>query len=101
MGTTPMLRLLLRRAGYEAIEHRAHAVDYSTGTAVHESNVQNHLVVCKLLQPFLVRMQVATMEELQRLHEQAEKEMQAEDFCGVDYYLTVWGRKRESVPPNR
>jgi len=76
-------------------------VDYSTGTAVHESNVQNHLVVCKLLQPFLVKMQVATMEELQRLHEQAEKEMQAEDFCAVDYYLTVWGRKRESVPPHQ
>ena len=101
IGTANMLRFLLRQAGYEAIEHRAHAVDFSAGTQVHESNVQNLLVVYKQIQPFFAQMQLATEEELQRLYEQMEEDLQTEDFCGIDYYLTVWGHKSESVPPNR
>jgi ubiquinone/menaquinone biosynthesis C-methylase UbiE len=92
-GTANMLRFLLQRAGYEDIAYQAHAVDYAAGTEAHGSNCQNALVFFKLIQPFLVRMQIATLEELQGLYEQAEKDMQAEDFCAVDYYLTVWGRK--------
>ena len=95
VGTTPVLRLLMRRAGYQNIQHQAHAIDYSAGSDIHESNVQNVLIVHKLLQPFLAKMGVATQEELEYLHEQMEKEFQAEDFCGLDYHLTVWGRKGE------
>ncbi len=91
----------MRRAGYQNIQHRAHAIDYSAGSDIHESNVQNVLIVHKLLQPFLAKMGVATQEELEYLHEQMEKEFQAEDFCGLDYHLTVWGRKGESVPLDR
>ena len=101
VGTANVLRLLMRQAGYEAIQYRAHAVDYSAGTDIHESNAQVMLVTYKLLQPFFVQMQLATQEELEQLLEQTEKDMQAEDFCAVDYYLTVWGRKSASLPPNR
>ena len=101
IGTANVLRLLLRRAGYEVIGHRAYAVDYSAGAELHESNVQNLLVVFKQVQPFFAQMQLATEEELQRLYEQMEEDLQTEDFCGIDFYLTVWGRKSESVPPNR
>ena len=90
----------MRQAGYQNLQHRAHAVDYSAGAESHESNVQNFLVFYKLFQPFLAQMQVATAEELQRIYEQMEEEMQSEDFCAIDYYLTVWGRKSESAPPN-
>lgn len=93
MGTSPMLGFLIQQAGCQNVEYKANVVNYSTGTEFHESNVQNHLVVCKLLQPFLAKMQIATMEELQHLHAQAEQEMQQENFCAVDYYLTAWGRK--------
>lgn len=93
VGTANVLRLLLKQAGFQDIQYRAHAVDFSKGAEVHESNVQNVLVVYKLIQPFFIQMQVATEEELQRIYERLEQELQAEDFCGVDYYLTVWGRK--------
>ncbi len=96
VGTANMLRLLLRRAGYQDIKSRAHVVDYSAGTELHESNCQNMLVFHKLLQPFLVQTQVATQSELARLHAQMEAEMQAEDFCAIDFFLTVWGQKPES-----
>jgi ubiquinone/menaquinone biosynthesis C-methylase UbiE len=92
-GTPPILRLLLRQAGYEDIAYQAHAVDYSVGAEAHDSNCQNTLVFHKLIQPFMVQMQVATLEELQRLYEQVEKDIQAEDFCAIDYFLTVRGRK--------
>jgi ubiquinone/menaquinone biosynthesis C-methylase UbiE len=101
IGTANVLRLLLRRAGYETIQHKAHALDYSAGTEAHESNTQNMLVVCKMLQPFFEQVQVVTHEEFERLYEQMEEEMQSEDFCGIDYFLTVWGCKSESAPPNR
>jgi hypothetical protein len=48
-----------------------------------------------------VQTQVATQEELENLYAQMEEETQAEDFCAIDYYHTVWGYKSESVPPNR
>jgi ubiquinone/menaquinone biosynthesis C-methylase UbiE len=95
VGTANMLRLLLKRAGYQDIQYGAHAVDFSTGAEAHESNVQNVLVVYKLIQPFFIQMQVANEEELQQIYRQVEEDMQKEDFCAVDYYLTVWGRKRE------
>lgn len=92
-GTTAVLRLLLRRAGYQDIGQSAHVIDASTGTPAHEGTVQNYLVFYKLLQPFLVLMQVATQEELDLLFTQMEAEVEAEDFCAIDYYLTAWGRK--------
>lgn len=92
-GTSPMLRLLLQRAGYEDIAYQAHAIDYSAGAAAHDSNCQNLLVFHKLIQPFLVQMRIATAEELQHLYEQVKKDIHAEDFCAIDYILTVWGRK--------
>jgi len=92
-GTTNVLRPLMQQAGYEVIGHRAHAIDYSAGAENHESNVQNLLAFHKLIQPFLVQMQVATQEELDQLFEQTEKDMNAEDFCAIDYFLTVWSRK--------
>jgi ubiquinone/menaquinone biosynthesis C-methylase UbiE len=98
IGTANVLRLLMRRAGYQEIEYQAHAVDYSAGTALHQSNVQNMRVVHKLFQPYLVRMQATTQEESTALYDQMEKDMLADDFCAVDYFLTVWGRKRAVLP---
>ena len=93
IGTTNMLRMLMQQEGYERIEQRAHVVDFSAGTEAHDSNVQNIQVIYKMIQPFFLSMQVATAEELERLYNQMEKEVQKDDFCAVDYYLTVWGHK--------
>jgi ubiquinone/menaquinone biosynthesis C-methylase UbiE len=92
-GTANMLRLLLKQAGCEDIQCRASAVDFSAEAVGHESGVQNILTFHKLVQPLLVRLKLATQEELESLYAQMEKEVQADDFCAVDYFLTVWGRK--------
>jgi ubiquinone/menaquinone biosynthesis C-methylase UbiE len=97
VGTANMLRWLLQNAGCQNLHYQAHAVDYSSGTEAHDSNIHNMLIFHKLYQPFLVRMQVTTQEELQRLYEQMEEEMQAEDFCAIDFFLTVWGYKGKEI----
>ncbi len=94
-GTSTVLRLLLRRAGYEAIESNAHVIDYSAGTPIYRSSCQNLLMFHKLIQPFLVQMQVSSQEELDSLYEQMKEDIQTEDFCALDYFLTVWGHKGE------
>jgi ubiquinone/menaquinone biosynthesis C-methylase UbiE len=95
IGTTPMLRFLLNQAGYQHIEQRASVVDYSAGTPFHLSNCQNLLMVYTLLKPLFLQTQVASDIEIVRLYEQLEHDLAQPDFCGLDYYLTVWGRKAE------
>jgi Mn-dependent DtxR family transcriptional regulator len=68
-------------------------VDFSAGTPLHESNKQNLLIVYRLLEPFLVQMQGITEVEFSRLYTQLQHDLQQEQFCGLDYYLTVWGYK--------
>jgi ubiquinone/menaquinone biosynthesis C-methylase UbiE len=98
IGTAAVLRLLIQQAGFEQIQCRAHVVDYSAGTEAYESNCQNMLVFHKLYQPFLAQMQVASLEELEGLLSRMEAEMQAPDFCALDFFLTVWARKPLSSP---
>jgi hypothetical protein len=57
----------------------------------------NSQVVFKLSQPFMVKMKVATQEELDMLYRQALGEMMSDDFCGVWFYLSAWGEKAVST----
>jgi hypothetical protein len=101
IGTAAVLRLLMRKAGFEAIASKAHVVDFSAGAEFHENNAQNMLVVYKQLQPFHEQMQLATQEELEELYKQMEADLQSEDFCAIDIFLTVWGRKGRPSGSNR
>jgi ubiquinone/menaquinone biosynthesis C-methylase UbiE len=93
LGITPMLGRFLRNAGCINIRHMAHAIDYSAGTEAHAAMYENSMVVFKLSQPFLIKWGVATQEELDVLYDKALAEMMSDDFCGIWYYLTVYGTK--------
>jgi ubiquinone/menaquinone biosynthesis C-methylase UbiE len=93
IGITPQLRRYLHQAGCVNIQEVASALDFSAGTAAHLSVYQDLAVAQQLLQPFKVTMGVATQEELDHLNRQLEIEMLAEDFYGIMYLLTVWGKK--------
>jgi len=60
---------------------------------MHTSAYENYLIGFKLMQPFLVRMGGATQEEIDVLYHRMLAEMQADDFCGIMFFLTVWGQK--------
>ena len=93
MGTTPQLARLLREAGYQQVQQRAHVMDYSAGTPAFEGIYQNNMISFKLIQPFLVQTGVTTQAEVDQLYDQMLVEMRNEDFCGLAYLLTVWGKK--------
>jgi SAM-dependent methyltransferase len=94
LGITPMLSLFLRKAGYQHVQKKAHALDYSAGSEAHYSYYKDLGAMFPLLQPFLLQMGVvASQEEAERLYRGAMTEMVSEDFCILGYALTVWGEK--------
>ena len=92
-GVTPMLGAFLRRAGYVNLRQKAHVVDFSFDTEAHDGWYENFTFTFQLLQPFMVKMQVTTSEEVDQLYHQAREEMTREDFRAVWFYLSVWGQK--------
>jgi ubiquinone/menaquinone biosynthesis C-methylase UbiE len=92
-GITPMLGLFLQQAGCLQIQQQAYVLDFSAGTKANISNYENFKVAYKLVQPFLIKMQVATQQELDTLYEQMLSEMMLPTFRALWYYLGVWGHK--------
>ncbi len=92
-GVTPMLGAFLRQAGCTNIQQKAHIVDFSFGTEAHDGWYQNFTISFQLLQPFLLKMEVTTPEEVSQLYQQALAEMVREDFRAIWLYLSVWGQK--------
>ncbi|HZO70852.1 MAG TPA: methyltransferase domain-containing protein [Ktedonobacteraceae bacterium] len=93
LGLTPMLAHFLHEACYQDITPQAHLIDFSTGTKVHEAFSENLRLLYQLIQPFIIKMGVATAEELNLLHEQATLEMFADDFCAWNLLISVFGTK--------
>jgi ubiquinone/menaquinone biosynthesis C-methylase UbiE len=93
IGITPRLRRLLHQAGYVDLEQVAYALDFSAGTAAHANFYLDLSVAQQLLHPFKVAMGVATEEQLDQLDRQIQIEMMQDDFYGIMYLLTVWGKR--------
>jgi SAM-dependent methyltransferase len=92
-GVLPMLGRFLLDAGCANVNYRSHAIDYSYGTEACEGFRHDAAIVFKLFQPFIVRMGVATQEEVNQLYEQMQLEMMKDDFRGLMLPLTAWGEK--------
>lgn len=90
---TPMLGLFLQQAGCVQIRQQPYVLDFSAGTPANVSNYENFKVAYKLVQPFLLKMQVASQQELDVLYEQMLAEMMLPTFRALWYYLGVWGHK--------
>lgn len=92
-GVLPMLGRFLLDAGCANVNYRSHVIDYSYGTEAYEGFRHDAAIVFKLFQPFIVRMGVATQEEVNQLYEQMQLEMAKDDFRGLMLPLTAWGEK--------
>lgn len=93
-GTVVMLERFLRDAGCENVQSRAHVLNYSAGMEAHNGWYQNTMVGAQLLKPFLIKMQVTTQADFDQLYEQLLLELKAEWFCGIEFFLTAWGKKK-------
>jgi len=92
LGATPLLRQFLQKAGYQHIQHMAHAIDFSAGSEAHHGIFKDMQKLIPLAQPFLLKWGLITKEDLERLYQEMLAEMLSEDFCGVFFLLTVWGK---------
>ncbi|MBE3561806.1 MAG: methyltransferase domain-containing protein [Ktedonobacteraceae bacterium] len=93
IALTPMLRDFLKRAGYSDIREEPHMLNYSYGRYAYSMQYKNLQIWMKLIQPFLVKMKVASQEELDRLYDQMLLDMLREDFRGVWHFVSAIGRK--------
>jgi len=93
IGITPRLRRFLHQAGCVDLEHVAYALDFSAGTAAHVNFYQDLSMAQQLLHPFKVAMGVATEEQLDHIDRKIQIEMMQDDFYGIIYLLTVWGKR--------
>ncbi len=97
LGITSRLSSLLKKAGCTNVQYRAHALDFSAGTAIHETFCKVTSVFITLMQPFLIGTGVTTQEELENLLYQMEAEMYSDDFSAVMFLLTAWGEKPQDA----
>lgn len=93
MGIQPVLPRLLKNAGYINIQRKSHSIDFSYGTDAHEGFYHDLKIGFKLVQPFLLKWQVAGQETIENLYNSLVEEMQSEEFCAIWSLLTVWGEK--------
>jgi ubiquinone/menaquinone biosynthesis C-methylase UbiE len=92
-GVLPMLGRFLLDAGCTSVNYKSHVIDYSFGTEAYEGFRHDAAVVFRLFQPFIVRMGVATQEEVKQLYDRIQLEMLEENFRGLMLPLTAWGEK--------
>lgn len=90
---TMMLPLLLKEAGCRQIREQAHVIKFSADTPASQSTKDNWKLAAILSEPFVVKTGITTSQEWNQLIAQAEFDMLASDFCGLQYYLSTWGVK--------
>lgn len=93
IGITPRLPLFLRDTGYRNIQKTLHMNDFSSGTESHMSSYQNLRVAIKLLEPFVVKLQLISQEDFDILYQQVMAEMLSEDFSVMSWFLSVCAEK--------
>jgi SAM-dependent methyltransferase len=93
VGITLMLSQFLRDAGLQDIQRQAHAIDFSYGEDAYESMYQMLQFGFPLLKPFLQSTGALSEEQFDSFYRQALNEMQDEDFRGLYFFLSTWGRK--------
>ena len=90
-GITPMLGSFFQQAHCKNIQHAAYVLDFSAGTAAHLSLYQNLRAFFKLVEPFLINMNVTTPEEFDVLYHHMLDEMALDTFRAISFILSVWG----------
>jgi ubiquinone/menaquinone biosynthesis C-methylase UbiE len=95
LGITHMLTPLLRAAGFHQVQLRANSVDFSAGTEAWADLFHSAETTTKQITPLIVKMGLASEQELQQLALQQLIDMQENTFCGIWHYTSAWGVKPE------
>jgi len=93
LSMTPMLLRLLQDAGCQDVKQVAWNINFSAGMPAYAEMTEDLARTYRLVQAFLVRVGVASLEEVERTYEQMLDDMRSEGFSASALSLTVWGIK--------
>ncbi len=92
-GLTHILPGLMRNAGFQHVQLKANAVEFSSGTEIWPDFFRNYEIAYYSGKAFLVRMGLITQEEVDQLYQQFLIEIQRDDFRAMIHSVTSWGYK--------
>jgi ubiquinone/menaquinone biosynthesis C-methylase UbiE len=93
IGVTITLPRLLRKAGYQEVQHIMHALEVSADTEVYTDFLRNSEITYLLAKPFFLQTGVTTEEQFNQTYQQMLIELNDESFTGMWHYLTALGIK--------
>jgi ubiquinone/menaquinone biosynthesis C-methylase UbiE len=100
IGITAYMESGLRNAGCRSsIQSIVHAIEVSAGTAAHSIFARHAWAFGHQVRPFLLATGVTTAEECEAVLLRMQREIQADDFCGICFLRTVMGVKRRGDDP--
>jgi ubiquinone/menaquinone biosynthesis C-methylase UbiE len=93
-GVVFMLRQLLAEGGFQQVQERAYAINFSSETPAHAGICQDLLTSVHLVQPFVTqRLPQWTKEAVEEVCGRMEREAKAPTFCGLWFFLSATGEK--------
>lgn len=93
IALTPVLSKLLKSAGYQQLCQQPFAIDFSFGTEAHDGVFHDLILLAQLLKPYFIAMGTTTNDEIEALYRDMQIEQYSDEFCGIWYFLTVWGER--------
>ncbi|GCE45313.1 methyltransferase family protein [Thermosporothrix hazakensis] len=91
LAITPMLKRFLQNIHCRSIQERPFVWNFSAGEEGHQGMYLDCVAFFQLVQPALLEQGLISGKALAKLYEQVLIEMQSETFCGITFFLTVWG----------
>jgi SAM-dependent methyltransferase len=89
----PMLPGFFREAGLQNIQKMAHVIEFSEDTEARDSFYHDTAIGFQLVEPFIEKVGLATLEEWRGIYKKAIAEIFEDDFRAIWFFLTVWGHK--------
>jgi len=75
------------------VQYKSHVIEFWPGSDTHAGMYEDYKFASMLLRPFFVSTGVATQEEQDQNCEQILVELMKDDFSGLHFLVTAWGKK--------
>jgi ubiquinone/menaquinone biosynthesis C-methylase UbiE len=93
MGIVTVFPRMLRRAGYQHVQCHPHILEFSADCEAWVDMRHNMQATHAQQRASLEKLNKTMPEDLDQLYQQADRDMLAEDFCGMWHVVTITGEK--------
>ena len=93
IGVTIILPRMLRKAGYEHVQHFMHAQEVSADTENYAMFYRNSEITYQLAKPLFINTGATNEEDFDQIYKQMLIELGSQEFTGMWHYMTAVGTK--------